>query len=85
MWRGQPIGEIPDLKSMKAEVFVLEADAAGLAVGEKATLSLEGEARHRVITGKIYAGRQAGAAAHPARAGAVLRRHDRRSITPIRR
>jgi RND family efflux transporter MFP subunit len=43
VWAGSPIGEIPDLNSMKAEVFVLEADAAGLAVGEKATLSIEGK------------------------------------------
>lgn len=28
---------------MKAEVFVLEADAAGLAVGQKATISIEGK------------------------------------------
>src|SRR5436190_9181856 len=42
-WPGMPIGEIPDLNSMKAEVFVLEADAAGLAVGEKAILSIDGK------------------------------------------
>ncbi|HUP63326.1 MAG TPA: HlyD family efflux transporter periplasmic adaptor subunit [Thermoanaerobaculia bacterium] len=41
VWRGFPIGEIPELQSMKAEVFVLEADAAGLAVGQKATVALE--------------------------------------------
>jgi HlyD family secretion protein len=41
VWPGQPLGEIPDLNSMKAEVFVLEADAAGLAVGQKATIILE--------------------------------------------
>ena len=41
VWQGSPIGEIPDLKVMKAEVFVLEADAAGLAVGQKAFVSLE--------------------------------------------
>lgn len=41
MWQGSPIGEIPDLKAMKAEVFVLEADAAGLAGGQKAQVSLE--------------------------------------------
>ena len=52
VWPGSPIGEIPDLKSMKAEVFVLEADAAGLAVGEKATLSVEGKPGS-VIAGKI--------------------------------
>ena len=52
VWPGSPIGEIPDLNSMKAEVFVLEADAAGLAVGEKATLSVEGKPGS-VITGRI--------------------------------
>jgi len=41
VWPGQTLGEIPDLKAMKAEVFVLEADAAGLAVGQKATVRLE--------------------------------------------
>jgi hypothetical protein len=43
LWRGQPIGEIPDLASMQAEVFVLEADAAGLAKDQKATLFLEAD------------------------------------------
>lgn len=52
LWPGSPIGEIPDLKSMKAEVFVLEADAAGLAVGEKATLTVEGKPGS-IITGKV--------------------------------
>jgi multidrug efflux pump subunit AcrA (membrane-fusion protein) len=37
---GMAIGEIPDLRSMKAEVFVLEADAAGLAIDQRATVSL---------------------------------------------
>ena len=41
VWPGQTLGEIPDLQAMKAEVFVLEADAAGLAVGQKATVKLE--------------------------------------------
>jgi HlyD family secretion protein len=40
-WPGQSIGEIPDLQSMKAEVFVLEADAAGLAPEKKAAVTLE--------------------------------------------
>jgi RND family efflux transporter MFP subunit len=43
LWRGSPIGEIPDLREMKAEVFVLEADAAGIAVGQKATVTLESQ------------------------------------------
>lgn len=41
VWRGEPIGEIPDLAAMKADVFVLEADAGGLAVGAKAMLTVE--------------------------------------------
>ncbi len=52
LWPGSPIGEIPDLQSMKAEVFVLEADAAGLAVGETATLSVEGKPGKN-ITGRV--------------------------------
>ncbi|HEX7152888.1 MAG TPA: HlyD family efflux transporter periplasmic adaptor subunit [Thermoanaerobaculia bacterium] len=40
-WAGNPLGEIPELTSMEAEVFVLEADAAGLAVDQKAHVSLE--------------------------------------------
>jgi len=42
-WPGSPIGEIPDLRTMKAEVFVLEADAAGIAVGQHATVALESD------------------------------------------
>ena len=52
MWRGQPIGEIPELSSMQAEVFVLEADAAGLAVDQKATLFLEADTRTQ-FKGKV--------------------------------
>ena len=51
MWRGQAIGEIPELSAMQAEVFVLEADAAGLAVDQKATLFLEAD------TGTQFKGR----------------------------
>jgi hypothetical protein len=52
MWRGQPIGEIPELQSMKAEVFVLEADAAGLAADQKATVRLEADA-NQAFNGKV--------------------------------
>jgi HlyD family secretion protein len=52
VWPGSPIGEIPDLNSMKAEVFVLEADAAGLAVDQKATVSIEGKPGTKFL-GKI--------------------------------
>jgi multidrug efflux pump subunit AcrA (membrane-fusion protein) len=41
LWPGQTMGEIPDMNLMKAEVFVLEADAAGLAPNEKAAVTLE--------------------------------------------
>lgn len=54
MWNGQPIGEIPELSSMQAEVFVLEADAAGLAVDQKATLSLEADSA-AYFKGKVKA------------------------------
>lgn len=42
-WPGSPLAEIPELSEMKAEVFVLEADAAGLAVDQKATVWLESD------------------------------------------
>jgi HlyD family secretion protein len=41
MWRGQTLAEIPDLETMEAEVFVLEADAGGLEVGQPATVVVE--------------------------------------------
>lgn len=41
VWPGQPIGEIPRLDEMAAEVFVLEADAGSLRVGQRATLVVE--------------------------------------------
>jgi hypothetical protein len=41
VWSGFKLGEIPRLDSMEADVFVLEADAGGLAVGEKAEVLLE--------------------------------------------
>ena len=43
MWRGQEIAEIPDLSSLEAEVFVLEADAGGLVTGKPATVVVEAE------------------------------------------
>lgn len=38
---GNTLAEIPDLSQMQAEVYVLEADAGGLAVGKPAQLRLE--------------------------------------------
>lgn len=52
VWPSMPLGEIPDLNKMKAEVFVLEADAAGLGVDKRATLSLESD-RNVAYGGKV--------------------------------
>ena len=41
MWQGQQIGEIPALDTMEAEVFVLEADAGGVAKGQRARVVVE--------------------------------------------
>lgn len=41
VWNGQPLAEIPEVARMQAEVFVLEADAGGLAPGKPATVVLE--------------------------------------------
>lgn len=44
VWSGQTLAEIPDLEALEAEVWVLEADAGGLAAGRPATVSLESRA-----------------------------------------
>ena len=41
VWKGQPLAEIPGLDAMEAEVYVLEADAGGLAPGLPAEVTLE--------------------------------------------
>jgi HlyD family secretion protein len=41
VWPGQPLADLPDLARMEAEVYVLEADAGGLAVGKPATVEIE--------------------------------------------
>jgi len=41
VWAGQQLAEIPSLERMKAEVFVLEADAGGLAAGQTALVRVE--------------------------------------------
>jgi RND family efflux transporter MFP subunit len=41
LWPGQPVAEIPSLDAVEAEVFVLEADAGGLAVGRPATVTID--------------------------------------------
>ncbi|HYN41907.1 MAG TPA: HlyD family efflux transporter periplasmic adaptor subunit [Thermoanaerobaculia bacterium] len=44
VWSSQTLAEIPDLALLEAEVWVLEADAGGLAPGRPATVSLEAHA-----------------------------------------
>lgn len=41
MFQGQPLAEIPDLDSLEAEVYVLEADAGGLAPGQRVEVVVE--------------------------------------------
>jgi HlyD family secretion protein len=41
VWGSQPLADLPDLARMEAEVYVLEADAGGLAVGKPATVEVE--------------------------------------------
>ena len=41
VWPGQTVASLPLLDEMEAEVFVLEADASGLAVGNPASVTLE--------------------------------------------
>jgi HlyD family secretion protein len=43
VWSGMPLAEIPDLSIMQAEVYVLEADAGGLAAGKPATVAVESD------------------------------------------
>jgi multidrug resistance efflux pump len=45
VWKGQELGQIPSLDDMKVEVFVLEADAGGLATGKPATVTIEAHPR----------------------------------------
>ena len=42
LWPGQKVAEVPDLSRLEARVFVLEADGAGLATGQKARFAIEG-------------------------------------------
>ena len=41
VWPGEPVGEIPDLATMQARVYVLEADAGGLVPGVPAKVVVE--------------------------------------------
>lgn len=52
MFRGQSLAEIPDLESLEAEVYVLEADAGGLAEGQRVEVVVEAHP-DRVLTGEV--------------------------------
>jgi HlyD family secretion protein len=52
VWRGTPLGDIPNPGGMKAVVFVLEADAGGIAIGDRATVTLESAPR-RPVAGTV--------------------------------
>lgn len=41
VWSGEPLGEMPQPDVLEAEVFVLEADAGGLAAGQAAEVVVE--------------------------------------------
>lgn len=41
LWPGVPIGELPEAGEMQAEVYVLEADAGGLAAGQEAEVRID--------------------------------------------
>ncbi len=43
VWPGQKVAEIPDLSQLEARVYVLEADAFGLAPGRHAAVVIEGK------------------------------------------
>jgi HlyD family secretion protein len=51
-WRGQSILEIPDLRTMKAEGEIDEADAGRVAVGQRVTLRLDAHPDD-VFTGRV--------------------------------
>lgn len=46
MWSGFKVAEIPDVSSIVADVWVLEADAGGLAAGQAATVVVESDPGH---------------------------------------
>jgi multidrug efflux pump subunit AcrA (membrane-fusion protein) len=43
IWSGFKVAEIPDVSALAAEVWVLEADAGGLAPGQRATVVVESD------------------------------------------
>ncbi len=52
VWRGQQLGELPDLGRMEARVWVLESEAAGLAAELPAEITIDAHP-DRVFEGKV--------------------------------
>ena len=52
MWPGMAVGELPQAGELQAEVYVLEADAGGLAEGQEAEVRIESEP-HRLHRARI--------------------------------
>lgn len=52
VWRGQTIGELPDLDRMQARAWILESEAAGLAPGLEARVVLDAHL-HREFRGEV--------------------------------
>ncbi len=73
MWQGMPIGELPLAGALQAEVYVLEADAGGLAAGQEAEVRIEAQPDTRLAR-QSHAPRRRRAAPLPRLAGAILRR-----------
>jgi len=48
VWSGTPIADMPKPGGMKAVVFVLEADAGGVTMGDRATVTIESAPGHPV-------------------------------------
>ncbi|MBW3565136.1 MAG: HlyD family efflux transporter periplasmic adaptor subunit [Acidobacteria bacterium] len=49
---GRPIAEIPDIDSMEAEIFILEADAGGVSVGQTAEVRID-SVPNRTFRGEV--------------------------------
>jgi multidrug efflux pump subunit AcrA (membrane-fusion protein) len=81
VWRGFPVGELPDLSAMEAEIFVLEADAGGLAEGIEAEIVVESDPGvvHRVERA-IAVPRQA---IFEHKGNTVVYRQDRGGFVPV--
>lgn len=54
LWPGSKLGSIPSLKKLQARLYVLETEAAGVAIGQQADILLDAYA-DRPLSGKVVA------------------------------